>query len=259
VVELSAKPGTIVVGNWKMNLGPQAGHALAVELAGRIPARPGVEVVIAPPFVSLPAVRDGLRGSSLALAAQNMHWQTEGAFTGEVAAPMLAEVGCRYVIIGHSERRQLFAESDATVNRKVRAALQAGLLPIICVGETEAERDGGAAAAVLERQVSTALLSVPVEDLPRLLFAYEPVWAIGTGRAAGPQIAAEVATAIRDLIAAQFHADAAAVPVLYGGSVKAENAADFASRPELSGALVGGASLRADAFAAIVESFAAYA
>ncbi len=244
----------IVAGNWKMHLGPQAGYDLAVALANRIPDLQGIEVVVAPPFISLAAVRQGLQGSHIKLAAQNDFWEKQGAFTGEVSAAMLREAGCQYVIIGHSERRQLFGETDVGVNRKVCAALNNGLVPIVCVGETLAERDGGETAAVLERQVTRALLALTTDDIKRLVFAYEPVWAIGTGRAANVQMAVEVAVAIRDLVKGLFP-DSDSIPVLYGGSVNPENAAQFASRPEISGALVGGASLQADAFTEIVRAF----
>ena len=200
-----------------------------------------------------------LGGSSpVALGAQNMHDQSSGAFTGEVAPPMLLDLGCRYVILGHSERRTLFGETDAVVNAKTRAALAAGLTPIVCVGETLEEREGGRTAAVVTTQVQGSLAGLTPADLEKIVVAYEPVWAIGTGRVATPQQAQEVHALIRGLLGGLASpAVAAKVRIQYGGSVKPDNAADLAVQPDIDGALVGGASLKADDFLGIAKAFGA--
>lgn len=252
-------PAAIVAGNWKMNLDIAGGVALASAVAAGAPAAAGVKIIVCPPFVSLPAVRDAVAGSGVAVGAQNMHADDSGAFTGEIAAPMLAGL-CAYVIVGHSERRQFCGETDADVGRKTAAALHNGLGPIICVGETLDERESGQAAAVIRRQVVAALADVEPEAAAagRIAIAYEPVWAIGTGRAATPEIAAPImGGAIRPTIAAALgNAAAAATPLLYGGSVNAGNAAQFAAVDSINGALVGGASLDAAAFLAVARAFA---
>lgn len=248
----------LVAGNWKMYKTPTEGAALARELLQRL-GRPdgpdgphGVDVAVCPPFPALPAVGAALEGSSVALGAQDMHWEKEGAFTGAVSAGMLVDLGCRFVILGHSERRQHFGETNATVQRKVRAAFAAGLIPIVCVGESVAERDSGQTLAVVTRQVGAALEGLPAADLGRLVLAYEPVWAIGTGRTATPAQAREVHEALRRLLTER--GGGSATRILYGGSVKAENAAALLREPEIDGALVGGASLVAEQFARIVEA-----
>lgn len=253
---MTATPPTIVAGNWKMNTDRAAGVALASAIAGRAAAVSGVSLVICPPFVSLSAVRDAVAGSGVAVGAQNMHADDSGAFTGEIAPPMLVGL-CDYVLIGHSERRQYFGETDASVNRKTATALRHGLRPIVCVGETLAERESGQAAAVIHRQVAVALTDIDPADAGRLAIAYEPVWAIGTGRAATPDLADRImGGAIRPAIAAALGDAAAVTPLLYGGSVNAGNAADFAAAASVNGALVGGASLDAAAFLSIAAAFA---
>ena len=250
-------PINIVAGNWKMNTGVASGVLLASSVAAGASALSGVQVIVAPPFVSLAAVRDAVAGSGVAVAAQNMHADDSGAFTGEIAPPMLAGL-CDYVIIGHSERRQFFGETDESVGRKAAAALQHGLRPIVCVGETLDERESGQAAEVIRRQVVAALTDLDPESAAGLLaVAYEPVWAIGTGRAATPEIAEQImGGAIGSTIAAVLGADAAsATPLLYGGSVNPANAADFAAVPSINGALVGGASLDAGAFLDVAAAF----
>ncbi len=210
------------------------------------------EVVLCPPFTSLQAVRAALQGSPIALGAQNMHWATEGAYTGEVSAEMILTSGCTYVILGHSERRQYFGETCATVNRKVIAAFQAGLTPIVCVGESLEQRNSGLMEDVVLGQAEAALKGVSAEDARRLVLAYEPLWAIGTGETATAAQAEAAHTSIRAFLAAAFAAEVAAqVRILYGGSVKPENAADLFSREEIDGGLIGGASLRAKDFTAI--------
>ena len=252
-----ASPTNIVAGNWKMNTDIASGILLASAVAAGASILSGVQVVVAPPFVSLAAVRDAVAGSGVAVAAQNMHADDSGAFTGEVAPPMLVGL-CDYVIIGHSERRQFFGETDESVGRKTAAALQHGLRPIVCVGETLDERESGRAAEVIRRQVVAALADVDPESATGFLaIAYEPVWAIGTGRAATPEIADQImGDAIAPTIAAALGAEAAsATPLLYGGSVNPANAADFAAVPSISGALVGGASLDAGTFLEVAAAF----
>lgn len=241
-----------IAGNWKMYKTATEGAALARELCQRLGSGGGVEVAVCPPFPALAAVRMALQGSGIALGAQDMHWEKEGAFTGAVSAGMLLHLGCRFVILGHSERRQHFGETDASVQRKVRAALAEGLTPIVCVGETLTERDGGQTLAVVARQVRAALGGLTGAELSRLILAYEPVWAIGTGRTATPEQAQEVHGALRRLLGEL--GGGSATRILYGGSVKAENAAALLRESDIDGALVGGASLVAEQFARIVEA-----
>jgi triosephosphate isomerase len=212
------------------------------------------QVVMAPPFTSLPAVAEEVRGSRIALAAQNVHWEAKGAFTGEVSIPMLEDVGCGMVIIGHSERRQFFGETDQTVNRRVHAVLKSSLQPIVCIGETLTEREAGAYREVITRQLSGGLDGLTVQDLMRIIFAYEPVWAIGTGRTASPGIAQEVHSTIRGWLSQKFGSEAAEkVRILYGGSVKPDNISDLMNEPDIDGALVGGACLEGDSFLRIIR------
>ena len=246
-------PRTIVAGNWKMNTTLAEGVALAAAVAQGAGQAPGVELILCPPAISLAAVREAVGGSPVAVGAQNMHFADSGAFTGEIAAPMLRDLA-RYVLLGHSERRQLFGETDELVNRKVLAALRHGLRPILCVGETLPQRESGQAAAVIGRQVRAGLAEVPATDLDNLLVAYEPIWAIGTGQAATPEIAAEImGGVIRQTLISQFGPAAGELPLLYGGSVNAGNIADFAAQSCIHGALVGGASLQADSFLEIAR------
>ncbi len=213
------------------------------------------QVVICPPATALDAVGRALAGTRFSLGAQTMHWESHGAYTGEISAPMLVDVGCRFVIIGHSERRIYFGETDEAVGRKVPAALAHHLTPIVCVGEHLEQRESGETDAVLTRQVQAAVARVGKEDLPRLVIAYEPVWAIGTGRTATGQEANRVAGLIRRLLGTLGGpASADEVRILYGGSVKPDNIREFLRQPEIDGALVGGASLEAGAFAAIVRA-----
>jgi len=212
------------------------------------------DIIIAPPFTAISAAVESARGSAVAIAAQNLHWEREGAFTGEVSAPMIVEAGCSAVIIGHSERRQYFGETDSSVNRKLKAALAAGLIPIVCVGETLAEREGNHTDAVLQRQFEGGFASLTPQDFSRILVAYEPVWAIGTGRTATPEIASDVYRHVRGLAAKMFTPElASALRVLYGGSVKPDNIRGLMDQADIDGALVGGASLDPKSFAAIVN------
>lgn len=246
----------VIAGNWKMNKTVPEALALVRELREALVREVDkVEVVVAPPFVALQAVAVVLEGTGMDLAAQNCHWEPSGAYTGEVSAPMLAELGCGYVIVGHSERRQYFGETDETVNRRVKAVLKAGMKPIVCVGETLDEREAGRTLEVVERQVAGGLAGVPAEEVARLVLAYEPVWAIGTGRTATSAQAQEVHRAIRDQLG-RLHGQQVAeqVRIQYGGSVKPDNAAELLGQPDVDGALVGGASLKAADFAAIVKA-----
>jgi triosephosphate isomerase len=242
----------IIAGNWKMNTTLPEAEELARAIRAQAENVRGVEVVLCPPFISLAAVAEAVRGSSIKVGAQNLYHEPKGAFTGEVAAIMLQGL-CDYVVLGHSERRGYFKETSAFVNAKVRAALQHGLRPIVCVGETLAQREAGRTAEVLRRQTRESLAGV--EDLSRVVVAYEPVWAIGTGRAATPQDAADGIAVIRRAIGRMGGAQAAdRVRILYGGSMNAENAASLLEQPGVDGGLIGGASLRADQFTAIVRA-----
>lgn len=249
-------PTPFVAGNWKMNPAsvPDA-ETLASELVDAIGGIDGVTRVACPPFVALSTVAGALAGSGIGVGAQNAHPEAKGAFTGEVPLGMLTSL-CVYVIVGHSERRQLFGETDAFINAKVQAVLTAGLMPILCVGETLDERDSHRAEAVVRRQVSAALAGVDPEHAGNVVIAYEPVWAIGTGRAATPEMAQEMCAVVRSEVGAALDADGGIVPVLYGGSVNPGNADSLAAQPDIDGALVGGASLVAADFAAIVRAFA---
>jgi len=247
----------LVAGNWKMYKTVAEARQLVIELGAGLASIRGVEKVLCPPFTALLAVRALLEGTDLGLGAQDMHWEAEGAFTGEIAPGMIAEL-CQYVILGHSERRTYFGETDATVNLKTKAALATGLVPIVCIGETLAEYEAGQTGAVVERQVRLGLADLhPAGAIP-LVIAYEPVWAIGTGRASTAQGAnAVVAEIIRPALASLYGERVAqAVRVLYGGSVKASNAAEFFAMADIDGALVGGASLKAAEFTAIVQAAA---
>jgi triosephosphate isomerase len=244
----------IVAGNWKLNLTIPEATALAAALRDGGAGGCGREVVVAPVFTAIAAVAAVLKGTDVKVAAQDLYWEGRGAFTGEVSAPLLADAGAAAAIVGHSERRQLFGESDDAVNRKTKAALEAGLFPIVCVGETLAEREAGAVEAVLGRQVRGALAGLQGEQVAALAVAYEPVWAIGTGRTATPAQANEAHAHIRGLISGEFGATVAArVRVLYGGSVTPATVDELMSEPEIDGVLVGGASLKAETFLKIVN------
>ena len=244
----------IVAGNWKMNKTPSeaAGLIEGIRKATN-DGDCGVDVVVCVPFTDIPAAAQALKGSKIGLGAQNMHWKDAGAYTGEISAAMLKDLGVQYVILGHSERRQYFAETDETVNLKLKAALAAGLTPIVCVGETLQEREEGKMAEVIVRQVSQDLAGCQ-EDFARIVIAYEPVWAIGTGKTATSTQAQEVHALIRATLAKMNPAQAEEVRIQYGGSMKPENAADLMSKPDIDGGLIGGAALKADSFAAIVEA-----
>jgi triosephosphate isomerase len=245
----------LIAGNWKMFKTVPEALDLAREIRAGLDEQPArADVLVAPPFTALHGVAEALRGSAVLLAAQTMHGEKEGAFTGEVAPRMLKDAGCSHVILGHSERRQLFGETDEGVGRKARAAHDNGLLPILCVGETLAERDAGGTLAVVERQLERALRQLSPDEAAQSVVAYEPVWAIGTGRAATPEQAQDVHAVIRKRVDAS-HGDAVAraIRVLYGGSVKPDNASSLMAQPDIDGALVGGACLQAASFLAIVR------
>lgn len=243
----------IIAGNWKMHKTPSETVSLINELKPLVKDAQ-VEVVVCPPFVCLPAAKDALAGSNIKLGAQNMHWEEQGAFTGEVAPGMLKELGVEYVIIGHSERRQYFGETDEMVNKKVLSAVAHGFIPIICVGETLEQREQGITEEVVDKQTRAALNGLSADVAERVVIAYEPIWAIGTGRTASSDDANEVIGYIRKVVGEVLGSQAAQqVRILYGGSVKPENAAELMQMPEIDGALVGGASLKAHDFAKIVK------
>jgi triosephosphate isomerase len=242
----------ILAGNWKMHKTVQEAVAFVEDFLPRVENVQGVEIVLAPPFPALEAVGRTLEGSQVALAAQNVHSEPAGAFTGEVSPGMLAELGCAYTIVGHSERRALFGETSAFVARKAEALLAEGLRPIVCVGETLEEREGGRTFEVVGSQLEESLARVPPERAEVVVVAYEPVWAIGTGRTATPEIAQEVHAFVRERLTKLFADDAARIRIQYGGSVKPDNVAALLAQPDIDGALVGGASLDPESFAALV-------
>jgi triosephosphate isomerase len=244
----------IIVGNWKAYLTLREAETLVRQLKSSCETDL-VDVAVCPPFTALAAVAELLKGSRIGLGAQDVFWEPQGAFTGEVTPPMLVDVGCRYVIIGHSERRTHFGETDESVGRKLLAALAQALIPIVCIGETLAEREGKRTFDILSRQLAGALKPLSADDAKRLILAYEPVWAIGTGRNATPEQAQEAHAFIRGWLGTRYTAAVAdAVRIQYGGSVNASNAASLLHQADVDGALVGGASLKADAFAAIVKA-----
>ncbi len=248
----------LIAGNWKMNTDVPEGRTLAQVIADRLSTQPqafdDVDFLVCPPFVHLPAVRDALDDAPVAVGAQDMHAQDEGAYTGDVSAPMLTSIGCDYVILGHSERRKYYDETDAAVNAKVKQAKRHGLIPIVCVGETLEQRQAGNAEAVVRAQVDGALADVSVGESGALVVAYEPVWAIGTGESAAPEQAQEMHGLLRRDLAERFGASVAdGVPLLYGGSMKPHNAYGLLSQPDIDGGLIGSASLAADSFLGIAE------
>ena len=240
----------MIAGNWKMHKTLAEARELAREIVQGVGRQTRVEVVLAPPYTALAAVAAELAGSKVLLAAQDTFWETKGAYTGAIAPGMLADIGCSYVIVGHSERRQHFGDTDEAVNRKVKAVLAAGMRPIMCVGETLAEREAGRTFAVVENQVLKGLADFPVSERERLVVAYEPVWAIGTGKTATPQQAQEVHHLIRDQLSEVL--GTTAIRILYGGSVTPDNAATLLAEPDINGALVGGASLKTASFLGII-------
>ncbi|MCD6134982.1 MAG: triose-phosphate isomerase [Candidatus Omnitrophica bacterium] len=243
-----------IAGNWKMHKSIKEAAELANEIKRRFYDFDRAEIVLAPPFTALAAVADIIASTPVKLAAQNMFWEKEGAFTGEVSPLMLKDAGCSYVILGHSERRAYFCESDENVNKKIKAALREGILPIVCVGERLEEREAGKTIEVVERQLRGALEEIKEEEARKIVIAYEPVWAIGTGKTAAPNQAEEVHKFIRETIGKLYTEDTSSdILVIYGGSVKPENITFLIKEEDIDGALVGGASLESDKFIKIIE------
>ena len=244
----------IIAANWKMYKSPAETRAFMEAFLPLVKGHDRDEIVICPPFIDIAALLETAKGANVHVGAQNMYWETEGAFTGEISGKMLTDAGCEFVIIGHSERRQYFGETDDTVNRRLEVALEAGLAPICCVGEVIEEREAGITEEVLSRQCSRAFRGISARKAAKLAVAYEPVWAIGTGKTATSQIAAQAHEVIRHEVGKAFGKEfAQQLRILYGGSVKPENAKELMSQPEIDGALVGGASLKPASFAAIVK------
>jgi triosephosphate isomerase (TIM) len=244
----------VIAGNWKMYKTQAETLAFFDAFRPLVANSKHCDIIVAPPYTALSVAAEAARGSAISIAAQNVHGRPEGAFTGEICARMLVEAGCRAVIIGHSERRQYFNDTDETVHLKTRAALEAGLIPIVCVGEVLGERESNLTEAVLRRQLEGGLGALTPAEFSRILLAYEPVWAIGTGKTATPQQAAQVHRYLRELAAARFSfEEASALRILYGGSVKPDNIRGLMAQAEIDGALVGGASLDPRSFAAIVN------
>ena len=246
---------TLIAGNWKMNLNRAQAIALATDLKGEFYTEKKVDLAICPPFVYLDAVSTVLNGTSISLGAQDMYFEKEGAFTGEISGAMLGDMGCHHVILGHSERRHILGETDPVINKKVHAALALGLKPILCVGELLEEREAGKTQAVVRRQMEGSLKDVSAAQMEEIVIAYEPVWAIGTGKVATSQQAQSVHADLRMMIEACYNpAVAGKVRIQYGGSVKPSNAGELLSLPDVDGALVGGASLKAEDFLGIVAA-----
>ncbi|HET8666940.1 MAG TPA: triose-phosphate isomerase [Terriglobales bacterium] len=244
----------VIAANWKMYKNPGQTREFFNAFIPLVKDHTRDEIVVCPPFIDIPTAIESNRDSNIAIGAQDVFWESEGAFTGEISCEMLQSVGCTHVIIGHSERRQYFGETDDTVNRKLEKSLEAGLTPIVCVGEVLEEREAGLTDDILRRQCVGAFRGISGRKAAKLVIAYEPVWAIGTGKTATPEMAAAAHETIRGEVAKAFGEDfAEGLRILYGGSVKPENAKSLMSQPEIDGALVGGASLKPDAFAAIVK------
>ena len=244
----------VIAGNWKMYKTQAEARAYFAAFAPLVKSTTHCDIIVAPPYTALAASAEAVRGTAIQIAAQDVYWEAEGAFTGEISPGMLVETGCTVVIVGHSERRQFCGDTDEMVNMKAKAALNAGLTPILCIGETLAERERDETEKVLERQFRVGLAALTGVDFSRIILAYEPVWAIGTGRTATPEIAAQAHGFLRQLAAASFAPErAASLRILYGGSVKPENIKGLMAQEEIDGALVGGASLSPAAFASIVN------
>ncbi len=242
-----------IAGNWKMYKTAAEGVEFVRAFLPLVAGVKGVDIVLAPTFLALPAVASAVRGTNVSAASQNVHFASEGAYTGEVSPAMVRDAGASYAIVGHSERRQYFAETDASVNRKARACLAAGLVPIVCIGETLAEREAGKTIEVVKRQLEGGIDAIPAADAARIVAAYEPVWAIGTGKTATPAQAQEVHGVLRGILRDAWGAAGEAVRILYGGSVKPDNVDELMAQPDIDGALVGGASLKPESFARIVK------
>jgi triosephosphate isomerase len=242
----------LIAGNWKMFKTVQEAVEAARQLVNLVADTTDIELMIAPPFTALTSVWEVLKGSRVLLGAQDLYWEKEGAYTGEISSEMLVSAGCRYVIIGHSERRQYFSETNQSVNKKIRAAFQSNLIPILCIGESEAQRESDQTFSVLDKQVEIGLQNLASEVLNTLVIAYEPVWAIGTGKTATSQQAQEVHQFLRTQLTATYgNAFSQSIRILYGGSVKPENISELMAMPDIDGALVGGASLEPETFSKI--------
>jgi len=245
----------IIAGNWKLNHTEKEAVELVTALRSNLVDFDAVDVVVCPTFISLPVVHDVLQDSNIVLGAQNAHWEDSGAYTGEVSVPLLKDIGVQYVIVGHSERRQYFGETDETVNKRIKAVVTHGLTPIVCVGEVLEERESNKTFEVIEKQCAGGFEGLASQEMEKIIIAYEPVWAIGTGKTATPDQAQEVHSYIRTLVAKMYNDDVAqTVRIQYGGSVKPDNSAELMSQPDIDGALVGGASLKADSFSEIVKN-----
>ena len=248
----------IIAGNWKMNIKPSETAALVKGIAEATKAYADVEIVCCTPAIDIPAAVEAAKGTAIGVGGENAHWEASGAFTGEISTGMLVDAGAKYVIIGHSERRQYFGETDETVNKRTRAVIAAGLTAIVCVGETLAEREAGQLDAVIRRQMTVGLKDVTAADCAKLVIAYEPVWAIGTGKTATPDQAQEVHALIRSILAELVGAETAeTVRIQYGGSMKPGNAAELLAKKDIDGGLIGGAALKADSFTGIIAAAAA--
>lgn len=244
----------LLAGNWKMNKTAAEAAAMITEFKGKMEGVDQVELLLCPTFTALSAAVEAAKGSNVMIGAQNIHWAENGAFTGEISGEMLKETGVTHVIIGHSERRQYFGETDETVNKRTKTALAAGLTPIVCIGETLDERESGKMNDVIKTQVEGGLAGFTAEEMAKIVVAYEPVWAIGTGKTASPEQAQEVHAFVRALLRDIFGAVAEDVKILYGGSMKAANSKELTACEDIDGGLVGGASLKADDFAALVSN-----
>lgn len=252
----TTKRRRVIAGNWKMYKTQADTRAFFEAFNPMVASVSDCDIVIAPPAIDIPAAVEATKGTKIGISAQNVYWEKEGAFTGEISTGMLVEAGCRYTLVGHSERRQFFGETNETVFKKTRAALAAGLTPIVCIGEMLADREGGKTEDICQTQFLGSVGALTPEEFSRILIAYEPVWAIGTGRTATPEIAAAVHKYVRRCAAEKFTPDlAAALRILYGGSVKPDNIKGLMAQEELDGTLVGGASLDAKSFASIVKDW----
>ena len=250
-----AKRRTVIAGNWKMNFTPDEATAFINEIKPMVAGKDNCDIIFCAPYVTIAAAMEAAKGSNIKIGAENVHYEAKGAYTGEVSAQMLRAIGVEYVIIGHSERRQYFGETDITVNKKVHAALDAGLRPIVCVGESLDQRQLGVTMELIAYQVKAALAGVPAEKMRQIVIAYEPIWAIGTGKTATAEQANEVCEAIRTVIRKLYGARVArAVTIQYGGSMNAKNAAELLAQPDVDGGLIGGASLKPVDFMEIVKA-----
>ncbi len=252
---MNSKRRPVIAGNWKMNMTPSQAKAFAGELYNSVKGKRGCDIVVCVPAIDIPAVSKVLAGTAVKVGGQNVHFKKNGAYTGEISADMLLDAGARYVVIGHSERRQYFGETDETVNLRTKAALDAGLYAIVCVGELLSERESGITTEVVSKQLKLALANIPAEQMDKVIIAYEPVWAIGTGKTATAEQADEVCGIIRDTIAKLYGKSVSRrAIILYGGSMNAGNAAELLAKDNIDGGLIGGASLKADSFALIVDA-----